>query len=108
MLRQLCTNLLTNAFLHGAVSGKVEIRSRIFNDGVETLVSNEGDAIPQAQRALFFDRFYRRDEVRQGRANGSGLGLSLAREIARAHGGELTLQPSDERWVIFRLWLPHH
>ena len=108
MLRQLCANLLTNAFLHGAVSGKVEVRSRIVNDGVETLVSNESDAIPQAQRALFFDRFYRRDEVRQGGANGSGLGLSLAREIARAHGGELTLQPSDERWVIFRLWLPHH
>jgi hypothetical protein len=107
MLRQLCSNLLNNAFLHGLSSGRVEISSHLINGGIETLVINDSDFISQAERKLFFDRFYRRDEVRQGGASGSGLGLSLAREIAKAHSGELTLQPSDERVVVLRLWLPN-
>ena len=108
MLKQICRNLLSNALLHGLAQGRVVIAVRKMNDGIETLVTNESDPISQADRQSFFSRFYRRDEVRKNGTSGSGLGLSVAREIAEAHGGELTLQPSDEHLVVIRLWLPSH
>ena len=108
MLKQICRNLLSNALLHGLAQGRVVIAARKMNDGIETIVTNESDPISQADRQSFFSRFYRRDEVRKNGTSGSGLGLSVAREIAEAHGGELTLLPSDERLVVIRLWLPSH
>ena len=108
MLKQICRNLLSNALLHGLAQGRVVIAAREMNDGIETLVTNESDPISQDDRQSFFSRFYRRDEVRKNGTSGSGLGLSVAREIAEAHGGELTLQPSDEHLVVIRLWLPSH
>jgi len=73
---------------------------------VETLFSNATHSISAEERLRFFDRFYRGDVVRDKGTNGSGLGLSLAREIARAHGGDLTLEPSADDVVLLRLWLP--
>jgi len=53
-----------------------------------------------------FDRFYRLDPARSRQSEGTGLGLSLAREIARAHGGDLTLEPGPADAVKLKLQLP--
>ena len=106
LLRQLCANLMLNALNYCRPTGGVRIVVRKVDDGVETVISNECDPISDEDRLHFFDRFYRRSVVRQQGLTGSGLGLSLAREVAKAHGGTLTLMPSAEDVVALRLWLP--
>lgn len=70
-------------------------------------VGNTGPGIPGADRPRLFERFYRGDPARvRDRASGVGLGLSLSREILRAHGGDLVLQPAAEDWTEFVASLP--
>ena len=68
-------------------------------------VANTGVQIPPADRDRIFERFYRADPARSGRVEGTGLGLSLAREIIRAHGGNLSLESSDDQLTRFILSL---
>ena len=57
-------------------------------------------------RARFFERFFRGDPAHNSQVEGSGLGLSLSREIARAHGGELSLEAGPLNEVTLKLSLP--
>ena len=107
LLRQLLNNLINNAVRYSRPGGRVEVRSRERPGGIETTFGNETRPIPAEERARFFERFFRGDPAHHSRIEGSGLGLSLAREIARAHGGDLTLEPGAPDRVSLRLWLPH-
>lgn len=106
LLRQLFNNLMNNAVRYSRPGGRVEVRSRELPGGIETVFSNETRHIPAEERVRFFERFFRGDAAHNSRIEGSGLGLSLAREMARAHGGDLTLEPSTPDQVTLRLWLP--
>ncbi len=106
LLRQLCNNLISNAVRYSTPDGWIKVSARAIPGGIETLISNDCLPVSPIQRQRFFDRFYRGDSVRQQGIEGSGLGLSLAREIARAHGGDLSLLPSSPEVVQLRLWLP--
>ena len=67
-------------------------------------IGNTGDGIPKDRAALLFERFSR---VHGGaRTPGHGLGLSIARELARAHGGDVELVRSDKSWTEMRVRLP--
>jgi two-component system, OmpR family, heavy metal sensor histidine kinase CusS len=106
LLRQLFNNLVNNAVRHCRPGGWIEIRSTRAPGGVETVFANAARTIAVHDRARFFERFFRGDPAHNRSVGGSGLGLSLAREIARAHGGELTLEPGAADEVRLRLWLP--
>ena len=106
LLRQLFNNLLSNAVRYCRSAGTISVTARALPDGIECVFGNPCEAIAPESRAHFFDRFFRGDASRNRRTDGHGLGLSLAREIARAHGGELTLQISAPDQVLMRLWLP--
>ncbi len=108
LLRQLFNNLLSNAVRYCRGAGTITVTARALPDGIECVFGNPCEAIAPESRAHFFDRFFRGDASRNRRTEGHGLGLSLAREIARAHGGELTLQASASDQVRIRLWLPKH
>jgi signal transduction histidine kinase len=69
-------------------------------------VSNTGPAIPAEERDRIFERFYRAKESRSRQVDGAGLGLSLAREIARAHRGDLFLDTTGDSLTSFVLVLP--
>jgi signal transduction histidine kinase len=69
-------------------------------------VANTGPGIPPADRDRIFERFYRSDPSRSARVDGVGLGLSLAREILRAHGGDLVLDPVERSLTVFVASLP--
>ena len=69
-------------------------------------IANTGSQIPVAERHRIFERFYRADPARSGRVEGTGLGLSLAHEIIRAHHGELTLETCDDQLTRFIVTLP--
>jgi two-component system sensor histidine kinase VicK len=67
-------------------------------------IGNSGDGIPKDRVGQLFERFYR---VCGGeRVQGHGLGLSIARELARAHGGDVELVGSDGSWTEMRVRLP--
>lgn len=107
LLRQLFNNLINNAVRYSRPGGRVAVRSHRLPGGIETTFSNDTQPIPAEERERFFERFFRGDAAHNRRIEGSGLGLSLAREIARAHGGDLTLQPGAPDQVTLRLWLPN-
>ena len=106
LLGQVLNNLLGNALRYTPPGGRIEIQARALGSGVEVRFSNSTRRIPQAERSRFFERFYRGDASRNRGVDGHGLGLSLSRVIARAHGGDLVLEPSAETEVVLRLTLP--
>lgn len=85
-LRQIFLNLLDNAFAHTPRGGSVSLRVERLGDRVRAQVLDTGAGIPQERLERIFDRF---SSDRSRRNAGTGLGLPIARAIARAHGGEL-------------------
>jgi signal transduction histidine kinase len=104
-LNQILWNLLDNAIKYNESNGRVEIRAG--TDLVQKLVwieiCNSGPGVPTVLVPQLFERFFRSDP--RGVTEGHGLGLSLSRELARAHGGDVTLVSSREGWTVFRVTL---
>ena len=106
LLRQLLNNLLVNVIRYALPGGEVSVRASQKNGAIEVLISNGCLPMTAAVREQLFDRFYRGEPEHAKGVSGSGLGLSLSREIARAHGGDLTLEPSAEDRFVMKLFLP--
>lgn len=102
-IAQLLSNLLGNALTHGAVDKPIRVEARTGDDGFAISVANEGDPIPAAAMEHLFQPFFRGD-MRQS-VNGLGLGLHIASEIAKAHGGTLSVS-SSEAETRFTFWMP--
>jgi signal transduction histidine kinase len=106
LLEHAIANLLGNAIKHNRPTGW--IRVRVASDASETVVSIRNSVMHRLPlpRERVFERFFRGSYARALADGGSGIGLSLAREIARAHGGDVSIDdsPSDEAW--FSLILP--
>jgi len=105
LLQQLLQNLADNAVKYCDANGVIRFTLGVEGNVVLLRVSNSG-AIPEDKQPRIFDRFVRVDDARTRRVDGAGLGLSLAREIARAHGGELTLESAGNGNVTFATRLP--
>jgi heavy metal sensor kinase len=106
LLRQTLNNLVSNAIRYCKPGGRIDIAARRRGPDVEVTFVNAAEPIPAEARDRIFDRFYRLDAARNRESEGTGLGLSLAREIARAHGGDLTLEPGAADEFGLRLRLP--
>ena len=97
-------NLLENAIKYNKRGGRIRVSARSVNGAVEVDFGNTGAGIPPERVPNLFERFYR--AVGDERVGGSGLGLSTARELARAHGGEISLLRSDAAWTELNVRLP--
>ena len=106
LINQIFENLISNAVKFGAENGWIKIKIAPQNGSAVITVTNSGIPIPPDDQEKIFERFYRVDLARSRQTEGTGLGLSLAREIAKAHGGNLTLAQSDETQTCFALSLP--
>ena len=106
LLEQALQNLASNALKYNREGGAVRFALTAERDRVLVRVANTGPQIPAADRELIFERFHRADPARSGNVEGVGLGLSLAREIVRAHHGDLVLESSDAQLTTFALTLP--
>lgn len=106
LLQQAIQNLANNAIKYNVPQGK--IRFALFRqDGhVRLTVANTSAGIAEEDRKRVFHRFYRGDPAHSRAVDGLGLGLSLAREIVRAHGGKLWLGDAPDGWVLFVMELP--
>jgi signal transduction histidine kinase len=98
-LGRVLTNLLINAGQAMSGRGRVSVEAAREGAGTTFVVRDEGPGIPPEVRARIFEALF------TTKAKGSGLGLSLCRRIAEAHGGTVTLVPS-ERGAAFRVWIP--
>lgn len=101
---QILSNLLDNAVKYNRDGGTVRVNLTEEAAGWKLLVANTGPGIPVENRTLLFERFFRVEHASE--QPGSGLGLSLARELAIAHGGNVQLIRSDDDWTEFVVTLP--
>ena len=82
------TNLIDNA---RAAANTVAVTAARSGDSIEITIDDDGGGIPEAEREAVFKPFYRLDQARSPDAGGVGLGLTIAREVMRSHGGDVTL-----------------
>ena len=102
-IAQLLSNLLANAVVHGDSGAEVSVEAFGANGGLRISVSNYGPPIPPETAERLFQPFRRGQENRE--PGGLGLGLYIASEIAKSHGGELGVESADNR-TVFTLILP--
>jgi two-component system, OmpR family, sensor kinase len=93
-LTQVITNLINNAVRYNRPQGHVSVELKVVNGMAQLVVRDTGQGIPAENLPYVFDRFYRVDKVRSRNDGGSGLGLSICKEIVEAHGG--TIQVTSE------------
>lgn len=94
-LGQILGNLLGNVEKYAAVGGVVEVRTAQHDGFSEVRVVDGGPGIPRAHRGRVFEPFHRISDAVVDGVTGTGIGLGIARDLARMHGGDLTLEPSD-------------
>lgn len=105
-LVRLVRNLLENAVRHAPRGSAVTLEWRETGGRVELCVRDAGPGVPEGAREQVFEPFFRGPSERAAGDGGAGLGLTIAREIARAHGGELALAAVDGPGACFVLTLP--
>jgi two-component system sensor histidine kinase TctE len=102
LLKEMLNNLVSNAILYTQRGGEITVSVAIAEQHWILAVADNGPGIPPAERELIFERFHRATAKEEG---GSGLGLSIARRIARLHGGDVSLREQFPG-AVWEIWLP--
>jgi signal transduction histidine kinase len=103
---QILAVLLDNALTHTPEEGSVTVTAHTRGSTVEAIVKDTRPGIPTEHRRRIFERFYRVDTTRSRSGRGAGLGLSIARDLARAQKGDLEVQNTEDSGAAFCLKLP--
>jgi heavy metal sensor kinase len=106
LIRRMIGNLIDNAVRHTPGGGNVRVELDETDTGYAIAVKDQGPGIPAEIRSQIFERFFRGDGARWSAQDGAGLGLALARWIARAHGGDVVLARSSPAGSTFVITLP--
>ncbi len=106
LVRQALENLVTNAIRHSPEDGEVTITSRAEGESIRFDVRNDGPGIPPAEQAGLFVRFERRRRKDDRPQPGLGLGLSIVRRIAEAHGGNVGVSSQPGQGATFWISFP--
>jgi signal transduction histidine kinase len=114
-LAQVLLNLISNAEKYSNGEKEISVRCEIHDDDpgagpqsrrAEILVLDRGSGVPRGCEGKIFEQFYRANDSLANGVQGSGLGLTLARQIARAHSGDVVYEPRPGSGSCFRLCLP--
>ena len=105
LLRQALTNLLDNVLVHAASGGWVQVGLTLKDGQAVLTVTDRGPGVAEDLRDRIFERFVRAESARS--SAGHGLGLSMARAVAAAHGGALSLQPTPDGLSV-AITIPAH
>ena len=105
-LKQVVLNLLDNALKYTPPGGSITVDARASDGRVTCSVSDTGEGIPADDLPYIFDKLYRARRANRRPVEGSGLGLTIAQQIIRAHGGDLTVQSEIGKGSTFTLNLP--
>jgi len=101
--RRCISNLISNA---ERFATQVSIRAGLVGEAIEITVDDDGPGIPPDQREDVFKPFFRLEGSRNPRTGGTGLGLTIARDVVRSHGGDLVLTDAPSGGLRARLSLP--
>ena len=109
-LRRVFQNLITNAAKHAAIGGWIGVSAEYLNGDrpptVQVRIADNGPGIPEAEQPRIFDPFFRGSGAQERQIRGSGLGLSLVREIVEAHHGKVFVRSDGRRGATFTVQLP--
>lgn len=103
---EVLVNLLNNAIAHSRGGQHVVLSGAVDEDGVRVAVADQGPGIPLEKQEQIFDKFVRLPAAEQA-PRGLGLGLYIARKLARLHGGDVTVASTLGAGSTFTLFLPH-
>lgn len=106
LLTQILHNLISNAIKYNVEGGWIRIAASSTPECATVVISNASVGIDEEERGRLFERFYRADRAHGRQVDGVGLGLSLSRELARAHGGHLELEVAQDCGVHLSLTIP--
>jgi two-component system OmpR family sensor kinase len=106
-LMQVFANLIDNALAHTPAGGQITVRAQQVDSGVRVTVSDTGKGLPAEDLGRVFERFYQVDKsrARSGR-KGTGLGLTISKEIVEIHGGTIRAESPQGQGATFHVWLP--
>jgi two-component system sensor histidine kinase VicK len=105
-LRCVLWNLFENAVKYSPDCGIVQVKVAGSARGVEIAVRDQGVGIPRHEQRRIFEKFVRGSAAREGNIRGTGIGLALARQIVRSHGGDITVESEHGHGSTFRVRLP--
>lgn len=105
-LAQLISILIDNAIKYSAPGGKIVLTLENTALGAELICHNNVESIEIGNLNVLFNRFYRRDNSRNSKSGGFGIGLSLARSIVQNHGGKISARSDDGKSIIISVLLP--
>ena len=100
-IREVLTNLIANALRHTSENGRVSVTASSQGNTIVVVVADTGRGIPSADLSRIFDRFYKGQGSR-----GSGLGLTIARNLVIAHGGEIRAESEEGKGTTMTMTLP--
>jgi len=103
---QVLRNLLENAVTHTGRGGSITVAARQMDNMVEVSVADTGEGIPVEDLPNMFERFYRVDKSRARATGGTGLGLTIAKRLVEAHGGQIAVQSEVGKGSRFAFTIP--
>ncbi|MBR9986663.1 MAG: PAS domain-containing protein, partial [Desulfosarcina sp.] len=106
LLEQAVVNLLDNAAKYSPEKSTILIEGLTVNEEIQIRFTDQGMGIAKKHLPRLFERFYRVDKARSRKLGGTGLGLAIVKHIARAHGGNVTVQSELGKGSTFTLHLP--
>src|SRR5207249_10609644 len=99
-------NLIDNAIKYAGDGKKIELALAREADRIVLTVRDFGPGIDPVEHERIFERFYRARAMRLKPIRGSGIGLALVQHIARAHGGDVSVESKPGEGATFQIWLP--
>jgi len=106
-LRQVLVTIIDNAMRHTSKGG-IDLMVNLDESWIRFTIRDTGEGIPEGALHRVFDRFYRVEESRSRKLGGSGLGLSICREIVEAYGGKIVLHSTVGRGTTVTILLPQY
>lgn len=103
LIYRLVYNLTENAIKYNHSGGEVTVSSKKRNDKIFITIADNGNGIPDDMKERIFEPFFRIDKSRSRALGGVGLGLSLVKEIVRAHGGSISVKDNSNGGTVFEV-----